>query len=259
MASCAGAGGASLGYALPSAPEVRYVIGDTLMLSLEGLGQEMEIGARSRATYDVRYGSASDNLRVTASIQSLTADVVTPMTEPMAMDEGMIEGDFVFELDRRGRVVSMSSPQASGGGQVFAAPIVAHALFPRLPDRAVASGASWVDSVTYTEATEAGETSVQSSFTYTVLGDARARGRNVLEIDVGGTAAVTQALSFEGANITQSSNVEVVGRLWWDTAAGLLEELEMTMEGPGTVRVALFPAALPTSVRWLVRVRREER
>ena len=256
--SCAGAGGASLGYVVPGTPEVSYVIGDTLTLTLDGLGQEMEIGARSRAAYDLRYGPGSEGLSVTASIESLSADVVTPMTEPMAIDEGAIEGDFVFQLDGRGRVSSMASPPSSGGGQVFAAPIVAHALFPRLPDRATTSGDSWVDSVTYRESSDAGETSVRSSLTYTVLGNAETGSGRVLELGVEGTASITQALSIEGANITQTSEVDVVGRVSWNATAGLLEESEMTMEGPGTVRVALLPAALPTSVRWLVRVRRDD-
>jgi hypothetical protein len=182
------------------------------------------------------------------------------MADPIAMDEAALEGSFEFEVDARGRVLSMSSPQANQvGGQVFAAPVLAHTLFPRLPDEAVAPGDSWVDSVTYTEAGDAGETEVRSTLTYTVLGESQRAGRNLLDVGFEGTANVNQDLEVQGASVTQASEVTVTGSLRWDVAAGLLYESETTMEGEGTVRVALLPAALPTRVRWLTRVSLQDR
>ena len=259
LASCASGGPATLGYSVPSSPQATYVVADTLTIGLQGLGQEMEIGARSRATYDLSYSSGSGGLRATASLASLAADVVTPMTEPMALSEGAIEGEFVFDLDARGHVVSMSSPQATGGGQVFAAPIVAHTLFPRLPGGASTVGDVWEDSVSYSETTDAGETSVTSILTYTVTGEDRSAGRALLEIGFEGAGTVAQALSIEGATITQTSEVQIQGRLHWDLAAGLLYSSETSMEGPGRVRVALLPTELPTRVNWQTRLLLEDR
>jgi hypothetical protein len=142
---------------------------------------------------------------------------------------------------------------------VFAAPVVAHTLFPRLPGRAIADVTSWVDTLTLREETAAGVTQIASDLTYTVVGEARAGGRVLTEIAFQGTAAVTQDLTLEGARINQSSQVEVVGRFRWDAGAGLLYDSEMSMEGPGTIRIALLPAALPTRVRWLTRVRLQPR
>ncbi len=244
---------------MPSVPEVTYVVGDTLSIELEGLGQEMEIAARSRATYAVRYASGSSGgPRVTATLESLSADVATPLTEPMSLDEGAVEGEFVFEPDSRGRALSTSSPRTSGGAQVFSAPIVAHTLFPRVAGRVVSVGDSWIDSVTYSEENEAGETAVRSRLTYTVVRESMDRGRAILEVDFEGTAEVSQALSIEGAAITQASEVEVVGSLSWDTSAGLMHESEVVMEGTGSVRAALLPVALPTRVRWLTRVQMQD-
>lgn len=176
------------------------------------------------------------------------------------MDESALAGDFVFEIDGRGRGSSMSSPQAEAiGGQVFAAPLLAHALLPRLPGRSTEVGDSWVDSVTYREVTEAGETEVTSTLSYTVVGEGDVGGRAVLDIEFGGPAVVTQNLSVEGATIRQASELDVTGRLRWDLEAGLLYENEMTMEGEGSVRVAVLPAALPTRVRWHTRVLRQDR
>jgi hypothetical protein len=257
MTSCASAGPSSLAYGVPAPPRVSYAVGDTLTIALEGLGQTLEIGARSRATYDLSYAPGQAGLHVTATLASLAADIVTPMTEPIAMDEEAIVGDFDFELDATGRATSMTSPEASGGGQVFAAPIVAHTLFPRLSGGAASVGESWTDSVTYSETTEAGTTSVASTLTYTVLGETEAGGRALLEIGFAGTAEISQALSIEGATITQASEVDVDGSLEWDVAAGLLYSSESTMAGAGRVRVAMLPAELPTTVRWVTRVQLE--
>lgn len=258
LAACAGGSGSapSLGYAVPGGPDATYVVGDTLIISLQGLGQTMEIAARSAATYRLHFVPNGAGVRVTATVEQLVADVVLPMAEPLTMDGAALDGDFVFELDSRGRASSMSSPRAAElGGQVFAAPLVAHSLFPRLPGRSAAAGDTWVDSVTYREETDAGSTQVQSSLTYTVVGDAQVGGRALLEVGFTGTARVTQDLTLEGASVVQASEVEVTGRMLWDTPAGRLYESEMTMEGPGTVRVALLPGAtLPTRVRWQSRV-----
>jgi hypothetical protein len=40
----------------------------------------------------------------------------------------------------------------------------------------------------------------------------------------------------------------------WDTTAGLVYESELSMDGPGSVRAALLPAALPARVTWRTRV-----
>lgn len=258
LAACAGGGGGApvLGYGVPGSPDVTYVVGDTLTIALEGLGEGTEIGARSAATYAMHFDRGGDGVRVTATIESLAASLVVPMSDPISMDEGGLDGDFVFDLDRRGRAVAMSSPQAAQlGAQVFAAPIVAHALFPRLAGGVVAAGDSWVDTVTYREEGEAGVTQVLSNLTYTVVGDSQADGRALTEIAFEGTAEVTQDLELEGARINQASEVVINGRFRWDARAGLLYDSEMSMEGEGRVSIALLPgAALPTRVRWLTRV-----
>ena len=59
VTSCAGGGPATLGYVVPAPSEATYVVGDTLLIALQGLGQEMEIGARSRATYDLVYAAGA--------------------------------------------------------------------------------------------------------------------------------------------------------------------------------------------------------
>lgn len=260
VAACAG-GAPSLGYSVPEMPSLRYVVGDTVTIALQMPGQALEIALRSAATYDVRHERSSPGVRMTAGIEGLAADVSMPMAEALSMDETALEGDFVFELDPRGHISSMSAPRGSSvGAQVFAAgaPLIAHALVPRLPGRVASSGDSWVDSVTYQNVDDAGESEITSILTYTVVGDAELSGRTLTEIDFEGSAHVTQDLSLEGATVTQESELEVTGRLRWDVAAGALHDSELTMEGPGTVRIALLPAALPTRVSWSTRVQLDQ-
>ena len=213
VAACAsGSSGVPLlAYPVPPA-SASYLVADTVTISLQGLGQPMEIAARSAANYRLDFGEAPVGLRVTATVEELRADVV------------------------------------------------GHALFPRVAGRAGSPGESWADSVTYSESGDAGETRVTSSLTYEVVGTLEENGRRLLEITFGGSGQVVQDLSVEGARISQSSEVGIEGRLLWDTGAGLAREIDMTMEGPGSVRVALLPgAALPTTVRWRSSVRLQDR
>lgn len=255
--ACSG-GPPALGYSVPGMADVTYAVGDTVAIAIQVPGQTLELSLRSAATYRLDREPSSGGLHVDAAVERLVADVAMPMAEAVSMDETALEGDFAFDLDGRGHATSISAPTGTSvGAQVFAAgaPLIAHALFPRLPGRSVAAGDGWADSVTYRSAGDSGESVVTSSLTYTVVGASQAAGRTLTDIDFGGTAAVTQNLSLEGATITQESELEVTGRLRWDAAAGVLYDSELTMEGPGRVRMALLPAALPTRVTWHTRVR----
>jgi hypothetical protein len=237
--------------------DVTYVVGDTVSIAIQVPGQSLELALRSAATYRLEHEPRAGGLHVTATVERLAADVSVPMAEAMSMDESALEGDSSFDLDGRGHATSISAPTGSSvGAQVYAAgaPLIAHALFPRLPGRAVSAGDSWADSVSYHADGDSGESVVTSSLTYTVTGESRVTGRTLTDIDFVGTAAVTQNLSLEGATITQESQLDVSGHLRWDAAAGVLHDSELTMEGPGNVRMALLPAALPTKVTWHTRV-----
>lgn len=258
LCACAGSGGPPpLAYAVPAPPERSYVVGDTVAISLSGLGQSLQITARSAGTYRLRFARAGGGVRVTANVEDLAADVAMPGADPISMDESAFQGSFVFDLDPRGRPAALSSPEPGAlGAQVFSAALVAHALFPRLPGRVVAAGDSWSDSTTFREERESGVTEVVSALSYTVEGARQAAGRDLLDIAFTGTANVTQNVSLEGAQVSLASELEVTGTLLWDRGAGLPYSTDLTMEGPGSVRTPLMPGvALPTRVAWQARVR----
>lgn len=257
-AGCAGGGGAgSLSYAVPAPANPSYVVGDTVTISLQGLGQSLEILARSAGTYRTRFTAGANGVRVTADVVDLVADVAMPTADPITMDQDAFDGSFVFDLDTRGRPLALSSPEAKVlGAQVFSAAIVAHAMFPRLPGRVVSVGDTWSDSTVYREEREAGTTEIQSNLTYTVESEATEAGRQLLVVTYAGPAKVTQGLNLDGAQVSLDSDLQAQGTLKWDPAAGLPYSNDLLMEGAGRVRTPLMPGmALPTKVRWQARVR----
>lgn len=262
VSACAGSGGPRpLAYAVPAPPTASYVVGDTVQISLAGLGQSLQITARSAGTYRMRFSSAGGGVRATATVADLMADVAMPGTDPISMDESAFQGDFVFDLDARGHPTALTSPEPGAlGAQVFSAAIVAHALFPRLSGEVASVGDSWTDTTTFREEREAGVTELLSALTYTVDGESQMGGRDLLDIAFAGSATVTQNVNMEGAQVSLASTLELQGSLRWDRAAGLPYSTDLTMTGPGTVRTPLMPGmALPTRVTWQTRVRLEDR
>jgi len=262
LSACAGSGGPRpLAYAVPASPEASYIVGDTISIALAGLGQSLQINARSAGTYRLRFASAGGGVRVTASVVDLTADVAMPGSDPISMDESAFQGDFVFDLDARGHPTALTSPEPGAlGAQVFSAAIVGHALFPRLPGGAASVGDSWADTTTFREEREAGVTELLSALTYTVDGESQMGGRDLLHIGFAGTATVTQNVNMDGAQVALASTLELQGTLQWDRTTGMPYSTDLTMTGPGTVRTPLMPGmALPTRVTWQTRVRLQDR
>lgn len=189
-------------------------------------------------------------------MRDLRADVSLPMAEPLTVDEGIVQGDLVLELDRRGDVTVVQSPTVEqAASPFFAGPTIAHSFFPGLPGVAVSVGDSWVDTVSFTDGGEAGESSQVSVTTYTVMGEAAVDGRSLLEISFEGTQEMRQTMALQGAEIEQRTDLEVRGRVLWDVQRALMFERETVSTGTGTVRVAVAPTPLPTRVETRSHVR----
>lgn len=250
-ASCASgsAGPPALAYRLPDLRGVTYRAGDTLSIGITALGQALDLTVNSTAQYDVAFARADDGVEVTLSVRELAADVKLPMADPLSVNEDIVEGDLVFTLSRRGDVTVIQSPDVEeAASPLFAGPTVAHSFFPGLPGLAVAVGDSWVDTVSYGDDDDAGESSQTSVMTYTVSGEAMVDGRSLLEITFEGTQEMRQTLTLQGAEIAQETHLGVRGRVLWDQQRALMFERETVSTGTGTVRVALAPTPLPTRV-----------
>lgn len=261
-AACAtGSGGASpLAYRLPDPTDVTYAAGDTLVIEINALGQSLSLRVNSTAQYAVAFARAGDGLRVRLSVRDLAADVTLPMAAPLSVDESVVQGDLVLGLDRTGRVTILEAPDvAEIASPFFAGPTIAHSFFPGLPGRAVSPGDTWVDSVSYAEQGDTGDSSQSTVTTYTAVGDTLVAGRALLRISFEGRQEMRQAMTLQGLEVTQATTLTVQGRALWDLQSGLMVERESHSMGTGTVRLAVMPNPLPTSVQIHSHVRLEPR
>jgi hypothetical protein len=248
---------------LPAVTEVTYDVLDSATVGIEALGQTLELEVGSAAVYGVSFSRAGDGVRVTLSVEDLAATVTVPMAGPIEVDESTITGDLVFTLDRRGEATLEAAPVVDDAiGQLMPPLQVAHSFFPALPGGPVRSGDTWTDTISYgADDVAVGENAgtQRSVIEYTAVGDTVVAGTPLLHIAFDGVSEVTQTLSMQGAEIEQSTNLELEGHVLWDTQAGVMFERRTVSRGTGRVRIALMPAELPTTFASVtqVRLRRE--
>ena len=259
LAACATGSSAppALAYRLPDPGEMAYTAGDSLSIGINALGQTLELTMNSTASYGVTFGPGTgDGLQVTLTLRDLEAQVTLPMAGPMVVDEEIVQGDLVLALSRRGDVTILESPEVEEAASAFfAGPTIAHSFFPALPGRAVRAGDTWVDTVSFANDGDTGESSQRSILTYTVVGDSVVDGRALVEIAFEGTQEMRQTMALQGADVEQETNLAVEGSVLWDLQRGLMFERESVSRGTGTVRIAAMPEPLPTRVEARSRVR----
>lgn len=246
LAACGGGPPAppALAYGVPADPEVTYLVTDTAVISIEALGQSLALDVGSEAVYGIVFGRADDGVMITVGIEDLDATLGVPMAGPMTFDESSVTGDLVFTLGRRGDVAVVSTPDIDEAARQLVPPEqVAHSFFPALPGRAVAMGDAWSDTVAF-ESEGGGRQ--RTILDYTVVGDTVVDGASLLHVTFRGTSEMTLALSMQGTEIEQTTNLDLGGHFLWDLQGGLLFERATSMDGRGTVRTPLLPGELPT-------------
>jgi hypothetical protein len=260
LAAC-GAGSTSppaLAYGLPTPSEASYDVLDTATVSIEALGQSLDLDVGSSAIYDLSFARAEDGVTVTLRVADLAATIGIPMAGPMNFDESSVAGDLVFTLDRRGNASMVSAPTMDETvGQLVPPVQIANSFFPALPGTAVRAGDTWTDTISYESQGDAtgGAGMQRSVLQYTAVGDTAIAGRPLLRIAFTGTAEVSQTLGMQGTEIEQATDLQLEGHVLWDREAGLMFERVTSSTGTGRVRVAGMPAELPTRFRSMSRVR----
>ncbi len=243
----------ALAYRVPADPEVSYLVADTAVISIEALGQSLALDLGSRAIYAIVFARADDGVTVTVAIPGLDATLGVPMAGPMTFDESSVTGDLVFTLDRRGGVAVLSTPEMDEAARQLVPPEqVAHSFFPALPGIAVAAGETWSDTVAFES--EAGG-SQRTVLDYTAVGDSLVDGASLLLVTFRGTSEMIQALSMQGTQIEQTTNLDLGGHVLWDLSEGVMVECVTSMTGLGSVRTPLLPGALPTRFEMRSRAR----
>src|SRR5687767_11020124 len=77
----------ALAYRLPTPAEASYDVLDTATISIEALGQSLDLHVESSAVYDLAFARADDGVTVTLSVADLAATIGIPMAGPMTVDE----------------------------------------------------------------------------------------------------------------------------------------------------------------------------
>jgi hypothetical protein len=266
LAACGTGGGGppALAYRLPTPAEASYDVLDTATIAIDALGQSLELEVGSEAVYRLAFARADDGVTVTLSVDDLAATVSVPMAGPIAVDESSISGDLVFTLDRRGDAELVAAPEIdAAAGQLLPPLQIANSFFPALPGSAVGPGDTWVDTISYaydgggavTNPGDAGAGTQLSILRYTAVGDTVVGGTPLLRIAFTGTSEISNTLSMQGAEIQQSTSLQLDGQVLWDLQRGIMFERRTTSTGTGRVRVAMLPSELPTRFQAVSRVR----
>lgn len=250
-----GGGPAALGYGLPAETRVTYAFGDTTTVSVNAMGQNMQIAFRGDADYGVTFARASAGVGVTLAVERLAATIDVPMGSPVRVTESAVNGVLAFTLDERGRATVTSTPEVEpAASPMVSGPMMAHTFFPRLPARVVVAGDRWTDTVAYRVD---GEPAAEEStvLDYTVAGDTVVDGRSLTRIDFTGTSSVSNSMKMGDMAVSQSSKLDVEGHVLWDASARVMYEMVSVGRGRGTVRVPIAPMPLPIEVTSTQRAR----
>lgn len=240
----------TLSYETPGLSQASYAYSDTTVVSIDAMGQSMELSQLGSAEYAVAFEPMAGALGVSLSVDELSAEIRQPLGAPIVLDEGHVDGTLRFALDRQGNATISDEPDVTTeASQMITSLGLAHTFFPGLPGRAVALGESWVDTVRYAGNDGAGERSQTSVFTYTARADTVVDGRTLLAISVQGTTSASTEMDIAGMTISQASDLDVRGRVLWDVQNRMLFESFRTAEGTGTVNVPIAPVPLPISLR----------
>ena len=259
LSACGGGGPpspAGLAYALPNPATVTYVTADTAFIDIDAGGQMMQMTQAASATYAASFSRAGDGVEVTLSVEDFSARLTQPMGAPITADEAGIDGPLVFSLSRQGDVTIGSLPELSGNAaQLYAPMSTAYAFFPGLPGTAVGPGDMWTDTVAYEGSEGPGDISAVFIMSYTVVGDTVADGMTLLKLGVTGSAESEVNASIQGMEMFQSVTGDMEGYVLWDTGRGLVYEYYLSMEGQGSVEVAIAPDPMSIRVRGESRTR----
>lgn len=238
--ACIGLGGPpspdGLGYRVPSPPAATYHIADTIVVESRPFQQVREYTTTTAITLGMTFERDSGGVRVIGIPESFETAVrggIVTRGPPPGLDD--VTGILDFVLNPLGEVDVVSLPElsgpASGLGRLAS---LAHELFPRLPDRVVEPGATWVDTVTWSSVGESSEATFTYVHAYTLVGDTLVDGRPLLNITLTGEVAFESSGQVGPRALTSSSSGSVTGLVLWDAERGLPVFAQFRQELEGT-------------------------
>ena len=255
LAACASGGSsgtasAGLAMGVPQGGAATWEIADTTVISIDAMGQMMEIAGTSATTLSATFASnGMGGTRMTATVDAYDARMNNPMGAPEIASGSEIDGQFVVDFDTRGVADILEMPDLSGNAEnMFSPETLAHTIFPRLPGTPPTPGMSWTDTISVTSDRAGTFTDAQQVMTWTVAGEEMHGGRSLLRIDYTGTMSMQQDGAQMGMSFTQTLQGGTEGWVLWDLAAGVMEEHHSTASLDGLMEADQVPMPLPLAV-----------
>lgn len=237
LGACAPAGPrgpapASLAYTLPATSPVSYTAADTGSFDL----QVAKVEIASSARIELGFHPAGEKLRVTARFADFDGRFSNSMGGTIRADESDVQGEFVAEVDRRGRVEVVQMPELSDQFRAVAgSQNVMLDLFVRLPGRPIEPGVAWTDTIRGEETNEGLTSRRESLVTSTWSGDTVVAGQTLRVITSRESNTLTISGSSEGVELRQQLSGTSTARTLWDPARALLVERVAAGELKGTL------------------------
>jgi hypothetical protein len=236
---------------MPTSGPLSYTVGDTAIVTMDIMGNPVQINVQSRAVVGIALERTGDVLAGTLTFESLAGEMSNSMGPGMSVTDADKPGPTSLTITPRGEVSVTGKPELSSTlAQVLGSDTYVHRMFVRLPGRAVTPGTSWVDTVSISEETAGMNTTVRSIITSTLRGDTTVAGARLLVIDSKVESTQQVAGSNQGVEVRQNISGTTTAVALWDPARGAL--VERTEQGvlTGTMELpAMGMSGLPVNVR----------
>lgn len=229
---------------MPSVPTASFTKTDSIQVSLDmGPMGSMDMPMTLAAVINIAFaeGAAENagNVMGTATVESFAGRMEVPMAGTTELDESAVTGEMEFSVGPTGKV-NVTQPftiEAAEAAQLFGSSQVVNDLFPGLPQRVVRPGDTWVDTVRVDDTSEAGESSGETIWNYTLKGDTTVAGTTLLHITGEGTSEVSGSGTTSGFSVSQVMAGTLKGTFLWDPAVSLLHTGNTVIDLTGVMSV----------------------
>lgn len=253
-------GGAALAYTQPTSGPLSYQVGDTAVVTMDIMGNPVQINMMSQAVVGLSLDPVGDGLAGTLTFASLSGEMSNSMGPGLSVGDADKPGPTRLTVDPRGMVTVTSKPEISSTlAQVLGSETYVQRMFVRLPGRVVPPGTSWTDTVSVNEETAGMSTAVRSVVTSTLRGDTTVAGTRLLVIDSKIDATQQVSGMNQGVEVHQNIAGTMNAVTLWDPARGVLVERREEGVLTGTMELpAMGMSGLPVNVRQMqvIRLRR---
>lgn len=238
-------------YRAPEAP-LTYTLNDAVTVTYEGgpmRGSRVE--SSYFATMRLDYDDGQSGLRVRGRVVDFSGELRSPSAGITRVDEGDIRGEYVLRLEFDGGIDVLEKPDVTGSfSEVVGSDDLFRGFFLRLPERPIARGVTWTDTIRIDEVRPAGRESSTVVVSSTWESDTTLAGRTLRVVH--STLATDQRIT--AASFEQHLSGTTRAVTLWDPVRGL--QVRGTEEG--RLEGMLDPAASGAdSIPLSVRVRRE--